>query len=212
MLTIGNDGGGSALLKNTQLCREIFEKTRKVLKIPFTIKMRAGWDKHFDDSLTIAKIAQDCGVDAVTLHARTRAQGYSGSADWDLVKSFKQELKIPVIGNGDIKHFSQVNEMMEKTGCDGVMIGRAGIAEPWFFKSYLEQKEYQPTPSELKELILKQYEDFFDYFGQDTGLKQMRKHICAYTKGLRNGGDFRNRIVRMNEWDEVRREVESFLN
>ena len=198
-------------MKNKELCRDVFQRVRDVLKIPFTIKMRAGWDKYHDEALEIAKIGEECGVDAVALHARTRAQGYSGEANWDLIKEFKNELKVPVIGNGDITHFSQVDPLIEETGCDAVMIGRGAVATPWFFKSYHEGRDWNPNAEEMKELIMTQYEAFFGYFGQDHGIKHMRKHLCAYTKGVRDVSSFRNRIIRMTDWDDIRHEVKTFF-
>lgn len=208
---IVNDGGGSALLRDPVMAAEIFEKMRKVLKIPFTVKMRSGWDKEYEDAIRIAKIAEDSGVDAVALHARTRSQGYSGKANWDLIRDFKRELKIPVIGNGDVETIGDANRMLEETGCDAVMVGRAAVSEPWFFKSFLDQKEYQPSFSEIRDLILDQYDEFFRFFGQPTGLKQMRKHLCAYTKGVRDGAVFRNRIISMEEWEPLKSEITRFF-
>ncbi|MDO8520165.1 MAG: tRNA dihydrouridine synthase DusB [Deltaproteobacteria bacterium] len=209
---IVDDGGGSALLRNENLAREIFVKMRKILKIPFTVKMRSGWDREFEDAIRIAQIAQDSGVDAVALHARTRAQGYSGKANWDLIRDFKRELSIPVIGNGDVETIADASRMLSETGCDAVMVGRAAVSEPWFFKSYLDQKEYQPSSGEIRDLILSQYEEFFRYFGQPTGIKQMRKHLCAYTKGVRDGSVFRNKIISMEEWGPLREEVVRFFS
>lgn len=209
---IVNDGGGSAMLKDERLCAETFTKIRSAVKIPFTVKMRSGWDKEHGDTLRIAQIAQECGVDAITLHARTRAQGYSGESDWALIKRFKEELDIPVIGNGDVTSFEKANKMLADTGCDGVMIGREAVSSPWIFKSYLEQKEYEPTPEELKEVILSQYQEFFKFFGEKSGIKQMRKHLCAYTKGLRNGSVFRNKIISIEEWAPLEREVRDFFD
>lgn len=205
-------GGGAALLKNLNLSAVIFEKIRAAIRIPFTIKVRAGWDHYCGDSLAIAKLAEQSGVDAITLHARTKAEGYGGQADWDLVSRLKSEIKIPVIGNGDIVHFSQVNQMLTYTGCDAVMVGRAAVNSPWFFKSYLEEKEYEPTSSEIKTLMLEQYEAFFDYFGQVSGIKQMRKHLCAQSKGLKDGSRFRNAIVRMENWEEIQQTIENFFD
>lgn len=208
---IVSDGGGSAMLRDPQLCRDVFQKMRAVLKIPFTIKMRSGWDKDHGITLEIAKMAESLGVDAITLHARTKAQGYSGKSDWNLIRTFKEILKIPVIGNGDVTTLTEANRMLSETGCDAVMIGRAAVSSPWFFKSYLDQKEYQPTLEELKNLILKQYESFFEFFGINNGIKMMRKHLCAYTKGVKDGSQFRNKIVPMDDWTVLRQSIEDFF-
>lgn len=209
---IVNDGGGSALLNNTKLATEIFEKMRSNLKIPFTVKMRAGWDKNHKQSVEIAKIAEASGVDAVTLHARTRAQAYEGQANWDLIKELKSEIKIPVIGNGDIKTFEDINRMINETGCDAVMTGRTAISKPWFFKSYLHQEDFEPENQELKNLIHDQYIYFFDFFGKDRGLKQMRKFLCSYTKGIRNGSQFRKDILQLEDWGQIQSRINDFFD
>lgn len=209
---IVDDGGGSALLKDPHLARQIFEKMRSVLKIPFTVKMRSGWDEGRDLAIQIAKIAEECGLDAVTLHARTKEQGYSEKADWDLIRLFKKNLSIPVIGNGDVTSFMEANRMLNETGCDAVMAGRAVFSAPWFFKSYLDQKEYVPLSDEIRGLITRQYEMFFDFFGTKTGICEMRKFLCAYTKGMRNSAAFRNRVISMNEWPLLRNSVSEFFS
>lgn len=208
---IVNDGGGSALLKNPLEAERIFKKMRAALHIPFTIKIRAGWDKNSDESVLISKIAEECGVDAITLHARTRSQGYSGKANWDLVKQLKEMVKIPVIGNGDITEFHQVDEMIKKTGCDAVMVGREPFSRPWFFKSYLDQKEHIPTQSEIRDMIFSQYDAFFEYFGKYGGLRQMRKHLCALTKGIPDSAVFRNTMVRLEDSEKVKEEIDRFF-
>lgn len=208
---IVNDGGGSALLNDSKLCRSIFRQMRKVLQIPFTIKMRSGWDKNHLSALEVAKIGQAEGVDAVTLHARTRAQGYKGKADWSLIKKFKQELSIPVIGNGDVKNFQDANELFKTTGCDGIMLGRAMVSAPWAIRSILNQKEFYPKPKDIHGLILEQYESFFSYFGQEVGIRQMRKHLNAYTKGLRDGARFRSEIIRMTDWSQIQVKLADFF-
>lgn len=205
-------GGGSALLKDIKQSEKIFQEMRSALTIPFTVKMRSGWDKYHDSSLDIAKLAEACGVDGVTLHARTRAQGYSGESDWNLIGEMKARLKIPVIGNGDVRTLEDVQTLLGQTGCDGVMIGRLGMSEPWFFKSYLEQKNYCPTPDELREIIFEQYQDSFALYGEEIGVRLMRKHLCCYTKGLPDGGQFRNSLVRLEKWVEVQNELQRFFN
>lgn len=208
---IVDDGGGSALLRCPDLAKNIFEKTRKILKIPFTVKMRSGWDKEFDQAYEVARIAQDSGLDAITLHARTRAQGYSGKANWELIALFKSKLSIPVIGNGDVETPEDVERMFKETGCDAVMMGRSAVSEPWIFKSCLQKTSYVPPRLELKNIILEQYDDFFSYYGQDSGIKQMRKHLCAYTRGFEGGSRFRNSVVPLAEWGPLKAAIEVFF-
>lgn len=207
---IVNDGGGSALLRDKNQARDIFEKMRAVLTVPFTVKMRAGYDSH-GASLEIAQLAQECGVDAIALHARTKAQGYKGSADWNLIKEFKQALSIPVIGNGDVESVDDVNRMLEQTGCDAVMTGRHAVNKPWFFKSYNENREWEPDILDMKNLLFTQYERYFEFFGESSGIKQMRKHLCAYTKGLRGGAKFRNTMLNIDNWTLLKPAVEAYF-
>lgn len=209
---IVNDGGGSALLKTPALTQDIFTKMRKALTIPFTVKMRAGYDKYGDESMAMARMAQDSGVDALAVHGRTKAQGYSGHADWDLIKQFKSELKIPVIGNGDVLTHDDAANMLSQTGCDGVMIGRAAVSEPWFFRSCHTRQNIDLTAAETRALIMKQYEDFFAYYGHASGIKMMRKHLCAYTKGLRDGSIFRNELIRMEDWPAIQQRIYEFFS
>jgi len=208
---IVNDGGGSALLKEPEKARQIFEAMRKNLTIPFTVKMRAGWDKYSGESLEIAKIAEDCGVDAITLHARTKEQGYSGKAEWDMIREFKEALTIPVIGNGDVNNLDDIHRMLAETGCDGVMIGRGRVAAPWLFRSFVTGTQTELNPEEIGELILKQYGYFIEFFGERSGIKQMRKHLCAYTKGMRNGAEFRNKMFGMEDWNQLKETIVPFF-
>ncbi len=208
---IVNDGGGSALLNDLSLVKKIFEKMRAALTIPFTVKMRAGYGDGECQAFEVAALAEKCGVDAVALHARTKSQGYSGKADWSLIRELKQKLTIPVIGNGDVETFEDALRMMRETGCDAVMTGRGATERPWIFKSFVEQKEHLPSTQELCDLVFRQYEYFFDFFGLESGMKLMRKHLCFYSKGMEGGSDFRNRAVRMDKWEEVRILISDFF-
>ncbi len=185
---------------------------RKAIQGTFTIKVRAGWDDSNRNALTVAKMAEDEGVDAIAIHARTRTQGYSGKADWSFIRDLKQNIKIPVIGNGDVEQASDAWRMIEETGCDAVMTGRGAFAEPWIFENFIAQSDDRPSISQIKRTILKQYDMFMEHFGPDGGIRLMRKFVCAYTKGLRNGSSFRNEIVRMNDWAEIQARIENFYS
>lgn len=209
---IVNDGGGSALLTNEKKLAEIFKKMRKAIKGVFTIKMRAGWDEQSKNAVTVAQMAQQEGVDAVALHARTRAQGYTGNADWSFIKHLKETVKIPVIGNGDIETAEDAHRMLTETGCDAVMTGRGAFQTPWLFANFVKSETWHPHTQELKSLMLKQYDYFLEHFGMMGGIKMMRKHLCAFTKGMRGGAEFRNTVVRMDDWNEIQKKIDGFFN
>lgn len=209
---IVHGGGGSALMGDTVKLRTILKKMRAQISGAFTIKIRAGWDDKNRNAFDVAKLAEDEGIDAIALHARTRAQGYSGKSDWNLIKELKNEVKsIPIIGNGDVKNYHDVKRMILETGCDAVMTARGAFEQPWIFKNFVEDSDEAPSVQKRKELVLKQYEYAIAYHGEHTGIKMMRKHLCAYTKGIRGGAEFRNRIVRINDYQDIQNEVKDFF-
>ena len=207
-----NNGEGSALMKNPKLVGEILEKLVKAISKPVTVKIRKGFDDTHVNAVEIAKIAESCGVAAVAVHGRTREQYYSGKADWDIIAAVKDAVKIPVIGNGDVDSPVKAKELLEKTGCDGVMIGRASQGNPWIFRNvaaYLEKGELLPPPSrrEKKELILRHAALQLAYKGEYTGVREMRKHLAWYTVGMPNSARFRQSINAMESMGELQRSV-----
>lgn len=209
---IVNDGGGSALLQDEIKLAEILRKMRKAIQGIFTIKIRAGWDEKSKNAFNVAKMAEEEGVDAIAIHARTRSQGYSGHSDWDFIRELKSRTTLPVIGNGDVKCASDAWRMLKETDCDAVMTGRGAFEQPWIFRNFITQEKWEPNPLERKEMILKQYEYAMDYHGKESGMKMMRKHICSFTKGMRNGGEFRNKVVRSNDLDEIFESINQFFS
>jgi tRNA-dihydrouridine synthase B len=208
---IVGDGGGSALLQDEAKLGQIFRKMRAAIRGAFTIKMRAGWDESSKNAAGVAKIAEREGVDAVAIHARTRAQGYSGKSDWEFIRRLKSELNVPVIGNGDVVTAADAWRMMEETGCDAVMTGRGAFEMPWIFDHFLSGRSNEPTAKERLAMILRQYGYAMDYHGREGGIKMMRKHVMSYTKGMRGGAEFRNGIVRLGDYDELIRLVTDFF-
>lgn len=208
---IVNDGGGSALLQDEAKLVAIFEKMRAAIKGAFTVKMRAGWDDKSKNASHVAKLAQNSGVDAVTIHARTRAQGYSGKSDWGFIKHLKSELTIPVIGNGDVVTAEDARRMMLETGCDAVMTGRGAFDAPWIFRGFADRDDAVPGDAERLEMILKQYEYAAAYHGMEGGIKMMRKHIAAYTAGRRGGAELRNAIMRMTDFTAIAATLREFF-
>lgn len=195
---IVKNGDGSALMKDPKLISNILEECVKVSKKPLTIKIRSGWDKDSINAVEISKIAQESGIDAITVHGRTREMYYSGDADWDIIGEIKSRLKIPVIGNGDIFKASDALNMMKYTGCDGVAIGRGAMGNPFIFKQIndlLDGREvYLPSYDEQLKTILAHIDLTCQLKGEKMAIKEMRKHIAWYVKGLRNSNEIKNLV------------------
>lgn len=209
-------GAGSALLRDLGLAREIMAAVVGASKVPVLVKIRLGWDAKSIVALDMAQAAESAGVAAVTVHGRTKAQGFSGRADWDMIRKVKKSVTIPIIGNGDVRTGQDARRMLDETGCDGVMIGRAIQGNPWIFreaKQYLETgvQPAPPTPAERKDVMLRHLEDVISLLGADFGIREMRKHLCWYTKGLHGGAEFRTRINRLETIGEVTREIDDFF-
>ncbi len=201
-----NNGEGSALMKNPALAEEIITALVKAVKKPVTVKIRKGFDK--ENAVEMAKIAEGCGAAAIAVHGRTREQYYSGQADWDIIARVKQAVKIPVIGNGDVNGPHAAKAMLEQTGCDGVMIGRAAQGNPWIFRdivSYLEEGilPKPPDKEEKKSLILEHAKLQLEYKGEYTAVREMRKHLAWYTAGLPHSARFRQLINSMETMEEL---------
>jgi len=208
-----NNGEGSALMKNPGLVREILSALVKATKKPVTIKIRKGFDEDHVNAVEIAKIAEDCGVAAVAVHGRTREQYYSGKADWDIIARVKEAVSIPVLGNGDVDSPYKAKELLEYTGCDGVMIGRAAEGNPWIFRevsAYLEKGEILPPPTckEKRETILRHAALQLQYKGEYIGVREMRKHLSWYTVGMPNSAKFRQEINTMETMQQLTDSVE----
>jgi tRNA-dihydrouridine synthase B len=206
--------GGSGLLRDLPLLEQIFKAVRAAVKIPLTIKLRAGWDENSIVAVDVAKLAESIGVEAVAVHPRTRLQGYTGAADWTLIAAVKQAVKIPVIGNGDITLPEDATRMHRETGCDAVMIGRAAATNPWIFsqmQQYAETGRYD-TPSEAARHRL-----LIDYYGQinaaglPDGVGKMKQFACWFTHGVGNGGELRRIVHAARTPSEVLDSVERFF-
>lgn len=209
---IVSDGGGSALLTDEIKLADIFHKMRKAIQGVFTIKIRAGWDEKSRNAVAIAKMAEDAGIDAIAIHARTRAQGYAGKSDWDFIRHLKANTSLVVIGNGDVKTATDARRMMTETGCDAVMTGRGAFETPWIFKNLSSEDNARPTIDARRNMILKQYEYAMDYHGPEGGIKMLRKHLMTYTKGMRDGSEFRNSIVRLTDLSDITLRIRDFFS
>lgn len=206
-----NNGEGSALLKNPELVRKIVSAVVKAVDKPVTVKIRRGFDENSVNAVEIAKIIEDCGAAAVAVHGRTREQYYSGHADWDIIRQVKEAVSIPVIGNGDVTSPETAMALMEQTGCDGIMIGRAVRGNPWLFSEilhYMETGEHKPRPAmeEIREMILRHTRMQVELKGEYTALREMRKHVAWYTAGFPHSARLRaktNEISTLQELEEL---------
>ena len=204
---VGN-GEGSALMKNPKLVEEILSAMVRTLKKPVTVKIRKGFDDSSVNAVEIAKIAEGCGVSAIAVHGRTREQYYSGKADWDIIRQVKEAVSIPVIGNGDVFTPEDAKRMVEETGCDGIMVARGAKGNPWIFREiaeYLETGRKPPRPSsdELKVMILRHGQMMLEFKGETAGMREMRKHVAWYTKGLPGSAKLREEINRVESYAEL---------
>jgi len=211
-----NNGEGSALMKNPKLVEEILTKLVKAINKPVTVKIRKGFNDASVNAVEIARIAESCGVAAVAVHGRTREQYYSGKADWDIIAAVKGAVKIPVIGNGDVVDAFSAKALIEQTGCDGVMIGRAAQGNPWIFEevvTYLETGVIppKPTPEQVKDTVIRHAKLQLEYKGEYTGVREMRKHLSWYTAGYPNSARFRQMINSMESMDQLIASVEEIF-
>ena len=196
---VTGNGEGSALMKNPKLVEEIITKTARAIRKPVTVKIRKGFDENHVNAVEIAKIAEASGAAAVAVHGRTREQYYSGKADWDIIRQVKEAVKIPVIGNGDVTSPEAARQLVEMTGCDGIMIGRGAQGNPWIFRQilhWMETGEEEPKPDleEVKAMILRHAKMLVEYKGAYTGIREMRKHVAWYTAGYPNSAKLRARV------------------
>ncbi len=211
-----NNGEGSALMKNPRLVEEILTALVKAVKKPVTVKFRKGFDEEHCNGVEIARIAEGCGVAAIAVHGRTREQYYSGRADWDIIRKVKEAVKIPVIGNGDVDSPQAARRLMDETGCDGVMIGRAAQGNPWIFREtvrYLEDGTLleRPGSQEKKEIVLEHARLQLQYKGEYTAVREMRKHLAWYTAGMPHSARFRQMINSMDSMEELIAGIETIF-
>lgn len=202
------NGDGSALMRTPKLAAEVLSAVVKNSEKPVTLKIRKGWDDESINAVEIAKIAEQCGISALAIHGRTREQFYSGKADWDIIEEIKQTINIPVIGNGDVFEVQDAVNMLEKTKCDAIMIGRGSQGNPWIFKRinhYMKTGEILPEPT-LEEKIntaIKHINLAVSEHGDYIAVREMRKHIGWYLKGLKNSARYRDKINKIEDYKEV---------
>jgi tRNA-dihydrouridine synthase B len=202
------NGEGSALMKNPKLVYELVSATVKAIKKPVTVKIRKGFDDEHINAVEIAKIIEEAGAATVAVHGRTREQYYSGKADWEIIRQVKEAVSIPVIGNGDVTSGEKAIAMREQTGCDGVMIARGAQGNPWIFSELLEYERTgrlpdRPDVEEIKQTMLRHARLQIEYKGDFTGIREMRKHVAWYTKGLHGAARLRDQINQVESYAEL---------
>ena len=210
-----NNQEGSALMKNPKLVGEIVSKMASAIKKPLTVKIRKGFTEGSVNAVEIAKIIEASGAAAIAVHGRTREQYYAGKADWDIIRQVKEAVSIPVIGNGDVNSPESAKRLIEETGCDGIMIGRAARGNPWIFgriNRFLKTgvKEEESGVQEVKEMILKHARLQIEYKGEYTGMREMRKHVAWYTAGMPHSASVRRQVNEVETYEQLEKLVELF--
>lgn len=206
---------GSALLKDPNKVYDIVSAVVKSVHVPVTVKIRSGWDKDHINAIEIAKKCEEAGASAITVHGRTRAQGYSGKADWQIIKKVKENVNIPVIGNGDINSCYAAKQMLEETKCDAIMIGRGVLGNPWLIKECVDYLEENKEPKEITflektEMMRKHYELLIKDKGEKLANLEIRSHIIWYLKGMPNNKEIKNKICQSKTLEEIVKIIEEY--
>ena len=207
--------GGSGLLRDLPHLEKLFRAVRAAVRIPLTIKIRSGWDENNIVAMDVARMAEDIGIEAIAVHPRTRMQGYAGSADWSVIRAVKQAVKIPVIGNGDIRAPQDAARMIEETGCDAVMIGRTASSNPWIFRQiadYIATGTYtEPTESDRHQLLMEYFQSLVASEMPDA-IGKMKQFATYFTHGVRNGGELRQQVHHSHSAAEILDRVDAFFS
>lgn len=211
-----NVAAGSALLQDETLVKQILEAVVGAVEVPVTLKIRTGWDTENRNGVRIARLAEASGIQALAVHGRTRACAYRGEAEYDTIAAIKQAVAIPVIANGDITSPEKAKFVLDKTGVDGIMVGRAAQGRPWIFREidhYLKTGERlaDPTVIEVRDILLGHLRNLYEFYGEYTGVRMARKHISWYSKGQRHGAAFRQAVNRVDTIDEQLKMTEDFF-
>ena len=214
---IVSGGDGSAMLRDLPNAERVLRAVVRNAALPVTVKMRMGWDETSVNYLDAGKMAQDCGAAAVTLHARTRSEMYSGRAHWEAIAELSARLSIPVIGNGDVFAPEDAKALLDETGCDGIMIGRAAQGNPWIFREinhWMKTGEFLPRPgrSQIVEMILRHARLQIEYKGEYTGIREMRKHVAWYTQGLPHSARLRREVNRVEAYSQLEELMTSLVD
>ncbi len=214
---ICNVMAGSALLKDTSLVERILSSVVSAVDVPVTLKIRTGWDTENRNAVEVARIAEQCGIQALAIHGRTRACAYKGNAEYDTIAAVKTSVGLPIIANGDITTPEKAQQVLKHTGADAVMIGRAAQGRPWIFREishYLQtgQKLAEPGPAEVRRILLGHLHNLYEFYGEFTGVRVARKHISWYSKGNPHGAAFRDAVNRVETSEEQINMVNEFFD
>lgn len=214
---IVKNGDGSALMQKPMLIAEIVKKVSAAVSVPVTVKIRKGWDESSINAVEIAQIAEQNGAQAVTVHGRTREQFYSGQADWDIIKQVKQAVRIPVIGNGDVVSPQTAEMMLQQTGCDAVMIGRGAEGNPWIFRQVIEYLRSgilvsEPSYEEKLQMAMYHLEQIIELKGEIIGVKEMRKHLAWYLKGMPGSSTIKTEVFKLDKALDIEILLQNYLN
>jgi len=209
-------GAGAELMRFPIKVKEILSMVRKVVRGPLTVKIRSGWDEEHINAAEISKIAEDCGVDAISIHPRTKVQGFRGRADWNLIREVKRVTRIPIVGNGDIMTPFLARRMLEETGCDGVMIGRGALGNPWIFglnnSGHGETEAVTPTLDERQKMIHHHFMLVQAFYGEKWAVNKFQKFVYWYTKGFPNCASFHSKLSGLRERDVLFDAIHSYFD
>ncbi len=218
------NGDGSKLLLDLENVKRIIETVRKSVEKPLTVKIRKGWDQEHIVATEVAKIAEDAGADAIIVHGRTRDEYYAGMSDWSIIRDVKNSVKIPVVGNGDIKSVEDAKRMFDVTGVDGIMIGRASLGNPWIFKEIIENlsnidkhggvllNKIDVSPNDKKEVMKEHFKLLLEQKGEYTATREIRKHIAWYSKGLKDSSCLREKTNQVETANDFYRIVDEYFS
>lgn len=207
---------GSALLQHEKLVAEILDAVVKAVAVPVTLKIRTGWDRDNRNGVKIAQIAEQAGIQALSVHGRTRADAYQGDAEYDTIAAIKSRVSLPIIANGDINTPEKAQEVLVKTGADGLMIGRAAQGNPWIFQQiwhYLEtgEKMLPPRLSDIRSILIEHLHTLYGFYGEYSGVRMARKHIAWYSKGFRDGNTFRQQMYLLEDAEQQLNYTDAFF-